>query len=193
MFCIHCGSGDQAGGACTICGQPIPRSIEEAAAPAAPIPAPGNKQYHGVGGWLLLFCISCTLLSPAMIVFTMAQSWNTVNRAMEANPGFRIYGLAVYGSNILLIVSSVFAGLALWTKNRDALRAVAFFFCALALTAVTAYGLPYALRLGSRVTDALWKEDTGLRELPRMGIYLLIWVSYFKKSKRVLATYGRNL
>ncbi len=194
MYCIHCGSGSQPGGVCTVCGRLIPHSIEEAAAAAAAqAPAPAKSPYYGIGGWLLLFCIGATVLSPLFIGVRILDSWDVMARAMESNPTFRIYGLAVYAAYTLLVISSVFAGLALWTKNRDALRAVTFFFVMIVLTLAVEYGFPYLLPLSKRVTDALWKDGVGQTEITRSGIYLLVWVSYFKKSRRVRNTFGRNL
>src|SRR5262245_20396175 len=78
MFCARCGKqiADESE-ICPLCGRPANLELQPAtaaqaaAAPAvAPEEAPApsfagiNRDLHGVGGWLLFFCVSLVLFSP---------------------------------------------------------------------------------------------------------------------------------
>lgn len=48
------------------------------------------------------------------------------------------------------------------------------------------------LALGAEMSQSKVSPDT-TRDLIRGAVYVAIWTSYFKKSKRVLVTFGRNM
>ncbi|MBI3404150.1 MAG: DUF2569 family protein [Acidobacteria bacterium] len=122
-----------------------------------------------IGGWLLLFCVASTILSPLQILSNITQgAYNTSNAIAT---GF-------------LGAMSFLAGLSLWIGWKSSFKILSNFF----LTALVFSGLNLAVRLHFEELDS-----RGISNSLRPALFLAIWYPYFKVSKRVRETYGRNL
>jgi len=131
--------------------------------------------FYGVKGWLLLFCILVTIANP-------------LSAAAEA---LRIRSVAVTILDAGFAALCICTGYRLWSIKPKSLRWVEIYFVVrLALAAVTLMGAIISKR------PALGR-DFSLNPSLESGITnvygTIIWWAYFKKSKRVKATYGRNL
>lgn len=204
MFCPQCGSqSPDNAGFCMKCGYKIADAAAFAAAAGtaaagsvpAPVPAPGpslaaQPQYKGVGGWLLLFCIGATILSPLIIAVRTIALWADT-ATLDILPAYRTIVLATTIANVVIVAAALNAGIALWRVRPGALTAVKWFFLVLGLAILALYPVVFALQLEPTVMAGAITGQT--IDAVRAGIFILIWWLYFKKSKRVLATYGRNL
>jgi len=190
MFCGHCGKPNpDTSTHCASCGKEIQVALNMApAAAAAPAPAPAASQApvltnlenysgpKGVGGWLLLFWIGTTILTPIMLL--MEASRNLDN-------------MIVVGMDIGLTALAVTTGIFLWTRNRNALAMVRAYF----ITQLVIAGLSI---VGGVMTDRAAQGSaqigsSGIFQGIRTLIMVAIWWTYFKQSERVELTYGRNL
>jgi|SRR5579884_240387 hypothetical protein len=131
-----------------------------------------NKQtdptLRGIGGWLLLFCIGMTIISP---LISLGHIGN--------NPPKN--GLVIVA--ILALCSfQVYTGISVWRIHPQALKLVkAFFIVWLGLNS-----LWLLVSIARGQPKDVGQAITGLAVLS-------IWLLYFKNSKRVRATFGSNL
>ena len=180
MYCPTCGQAvPDAEQFCAYCGTPL--SAAAAPAPAAgpaavPAPAPAAPgALRGVGGWLLVFCIWITIVDPLMELRVLPYL-----RYLTLNP-FLLVSLCVtaYG---------VFTGIQLWTVRPQALTHLRIYFGVVLVTAllsiVTFFRMMRGEMLGGIWVFAGWA---------RTFLFLAIWVTCFRVSKRVRSTYGASL
>jgi hypothetical protein len=100
---------------------------------------------------------------------------------IQFEPSWTIAGrisllLAGAAINVLLFVYSIYTASALWKMSPMAIRRVASWL-----------GLVFIIGLLDSMISA------NVSAFIRQFVGVLIWGSYFQKSKRVMATYGRNL
>ena len=207
MHCMKCGVGNSEGATfCISCGeklatQPVPPSSPSApiignaaAAAAAPAPAPIStsgsldpgppkpamsdpelRSLKGVGGWLLFFCIALLIIRPVMDF---------------ASAGGDPAGLAIA---FVLSALSITTGIMLLLEKPSAFIWLWWFFGVQAAVLALSIGVIVG---GFGSEDLGVTGENGIREVVNVvrGIVsLIIWLAYFKRSKRVFATFGRNL
>ena len=149
-------------------GLPIESTAESAfSSQSAPDPL------RGVQGWLLLFCLGITFVQPIALLLS---SENVV----EA------------GFNLSLGTFSVYTGISLWRRTGNALRLVKIYFIVVLILAALAIASGIMTLTATPASEPP-SQDNLLTIGIRMLIGVAIWWSYFKKSKRVKATYGDNL
>ncbi len=133
----------------------------------SPIISWGGAGTH-VEGWLLFYCISRTILSPSYLLLT----------THNMHPFFLIL------INVTVSVVGLIAGVAVWKRSSTALRIVA---------------IDLSFRLITLVVFATWQlaNHRSPRSVLTVGAwalaFVLAWFLYFRTSKRVLLTLGRNL
>jgi len=192
-FCISCGEKLS-----TLSASPssLSASIISNAAAAAPAPAPIStsgsldptsarpaisdpelRSLKGVGGWLLFFCIALLIIQP------VANFFEAAGDPVALVIAFLLSALSITTS-IMLILEKPSAFAWLWS-----------YFGVFA--AIMVLGLTATL-VGGAVTGETGPDaaESKMREVLVMirGLgFVALWLSYFKRSKRVRATFGRNL
>jgi hypothetical protein len=139
--------------------------------PPAQVFAAGLADRQRVGGWLLFFCISTTILTPLGNLPTLVQT------ATLGSPW------ALY--NFILMAFSLVVGIAVWQVSPSAIPLVRAYFIALAMWEL--------LRISYVVVTAGSSMDLQMALRIRTLIWVVVWAAYFQKSQRVRATFGRNL
>jgi hypothetical protein len=119
----------------------------------------GGETLHGIGGWLLLFCIQNTILAALDGILLLFRSWVGIGDLLIA----------------CITAFAVFTGVSVWRVRPYALRVVETYL--IFVFGWTGWQLLY--------------HQTGEQYFTIIGVVL--WWLYFKKSKRVKATFGRNL
>lgn len=127
-------------------------------------PEAGTTKLADVGGWLLLFCVWFTMYVPARTIFPFISDPKT-------------YWLA-----FCLALLSLFTGISVWKRTSKALL-----FARIMLVAFFCAGL---FGLGIDIVSSGVRFYYGPWELI---VEAILWFLYFKKSKRVAATFGRSL
>jgi hypothetical protein len=124
-----------------------------------------HPELAGVGGWLWLFCFLLTVQPLTSIVEAAIRPWNYWNIPW-----------------LCLCVFSVFTGYSLWRMTPRALLLVKVFlimwFC------LGTLALSYSIAAGTRLESGEHLESM---------IEAAMWFLYFKKSKRVKATFGHPI
>lgn len=161
-------------------------------------PASVAAQYHqeisggptGIGGWLLFYCISLTILGPLVTAFSLSFQWQQAQPAFEVYPSIRTAMLIEGGGRAFLTLLGIVVGILIWARVGGALKIVKAYlifrlvsFCSMVVVALMAMrDIPeesFTSAIGGGV-------GSGIREL----IYFAIWFAYFRKSKRVYNTLG---
>ncbi|HWG39836.1 MAG TPA: DUF2569 family protein [Candidatus Acidoferrales bacterium] len=190
MFCARCGQQiPDASEICPLCGREATLKLDPppampTATPAAAA-APGQIQWpaepavigppmrrpdlKGVGGWLMFFCISLTLLSP---LFMAARVWGD---------GMGLVSMI----DIAVTAFGMVVGIMLWNVHPRAFLLLWIYFGLLAFFLV--------LGIAGSFVGSEEQNPNQFVLLFRGLIYVIVWFSYFKKSDRVQATFGRNL
>jgi hypothetical protein len=183
MFCAKCGESIPESEVCPLCGRPAklklptqvsstPESIAAAAATAPQIASHSsrNSRLKGVRGWLALFWVIITILSPARILMSVfshpLHSWNLIDLSLAAF-SLTVGTLILFESSGTIIV----------------LRA---YFITLIALAVLGIGTTL------RDIDSASGLNIAVKYFQPLG-FVVIWGAYFKYSERVRVTFGRNL
>jgi tetratricopeptide (TPR) repeat protein len=131
----------------------------------------------GVGGWLELFCVGLTILSPFYLMALIAVTWITAEpEVMFENLGFVTLG--IYG---FVVGCTVWSGSP--SGRRIAKQYLVIRFFGSTSIELVAFIMPSTIASGVRGTINVFLGE---------AVYFLIWWFYFKKSKRVRNTYGHE-
>lgn len=186
MFCARCGQQiPEASVVCPLCGREATIHVPQqqnyaqgdvavvsppqiAAGPSKPI----RKDLEGVGGWLLIFCIATTILSPLTVLNALASAGVQFDPATLVPAAMTILGIVV--------------GITVWTRSSMAIAMLRIYF--LVLGGLTLFNLSYLL---TRSLEA--DNEFTIVAYVRTLIFVAVWAAYFHKSERVRATLGRNL
>ncbi|MBZ5532172.1 MAG: hypothetical protein LAO20_12135 [Acidobacteriia bacterium] len=195
MFCGRCGQQiPDASELCPLCGQPASINLpppnpdqHEAIAPVtAPVSAlveqrPIDPKLKGVGGWLLFFCVVITILTPLGAV-----------RELALDDLFSTENLVV----VVVAVFGLVVGLIVWSAQRLAIPLLRAYFIFMAIIAVLGVVGAVVEMQGVKAEPGSTVDGNSMVAFVasfRSLIFVLIWGTYFHKSERVRATFGRNL
>jgi TPR repeat protein len=133
---------------------------------------------RGVGGWLLLFCIVTTIIAPLAHIADAAKSNDTVVTLIDVS----------------FTILAFYTGLSVWRVRRHAFRWVRAYLIMIFCFGIAAYVLSLGQASDNSVTIAeLIATRINTSQTIGSVIAAVMWWQYFKKSKRVNATFGRNL
>lgn len=152
--------------------------------------SPGSTGPKGVGGWLLFFCISLTILGPVFSVLQMFGGWAQAKPAFEIYPSIRTAILVENSCGVLLLVFGAVTGIRIWSGNPHG-PSLARRFLAVNLGGFVAMEAA-ALFVMRDVPEEIFDHGVQgtLSTCLRVLIHATVWWSYFKMSKRVRNTYG---
>ena len=141
------------------------------------------RELRGVRGWLFLFCASTTIVQP---IFFLRDALSSSGQPIT------------FCVNLPMAVFAFYTGISLWRVRLNALKLVkVYFLVQLALAALSFLAVVVGARMGAyqggtEYQTAEMVTTDALNSL-RTALFVWIWWSYFKRSKRVQATYGLNL
>jgi hypothetical protein len=147
-------------------------------APPPPIQAFSHEVQSAptpVGGWLLYFCISLTILGPITMVGWMQKTSSPIL-------------IAIYGS---LALTSLAAGLVTWSKISSAFLWLRIALASRLLYAIFQVYLATKAAHGSPTNSDFVKQEIASATINIFLIALLFF--YFRFSSRVQETFGRNI
>ena len=186
------------------------RSVDSDASLARPPKAPDEKRawysyqrqgkdadLEGIGGWLAWFCVG----QIVMVVSGVTSLWSEIGtlltwdaRGMIAMAAGGRPAILAYDATTAchVILSSVLLAFVLRSRKGAPQVALITLGAGAALFAVAA-ALVMFMQSGMSSADAAYKEvgDSGVSALRGLA-YSLIWLQYWRKSKRVAATFGEN-
>jgi len=175
VYCQSCGTNTDAV-TCPSCGRHAPPSSTEVSRPATSKHESGPQ---GVGGWLLLLCVSLTIIAPlfelkigikALTNMVASRSLTVFTASRLASVAAVYMGLALYSS---------MAGLRLWLLKPNAPHFAKTFLIISTTTVITLQLIVYAAGVHVDI----------LRIAFSRSVALVVWYSYLQTSRRVKATY----
>lgn len=184
MFCARCGQRiPDASELCPLCGREATLALVPQPAPAAlaqpQFVLPSLPIIHGpkgVGGWLLFYCVSLTILSPVyLLLYFLVTPYRVVTIYLFFGILRGFWGIVV--------------GIFLWMR-----RPVALFLLKGYFIYIAAGLLLNALEIVRAMmrTESWTLTGNRFAVLASTGITVL-WFLYFRRSVRVRNTYGANL
>lgn len=146
-----------------------------------------KRTLKGVKGWLLLLCISLTILDPFSIIINLSLATDAAKNQFEQHPEFFTFILISGVCRIALMVFSIYAGVSLWKAVPGAVLVAKKYLQAVLLYSVFAVFLPRIVGL----PDEMYRDLAPANLLNSLLTicYVATWFLYLTKSKRVKATY----
>jgi hypothetical protein len=146
--------------------------------------------YKGVKGWLLLFCVSITILDPIAAVVNLFIVADLTKPLFEKSPAL-LRLVSVSGTfTIGLTVFGIYTGLSMWKVLPGAVKMGRMYLLSVFYYSIFAIYLPSLMGITGDSLKEL--RDASLINNIRTIIYIAVWYIYLKRSKRVKATYGEN-
>jgi hypothetical protein len=144
-----------------------------------PIPSMQPK-LNGVGGWLLLLCLSLTIVAPIWQARIAVMAFRNLMFPghLEQTTLLRLASVFVIYAGLAIL--SFVCGIMLWSENPRGVNAAKVYLVLAAVTIITLHSI---LKLSGMHFDLL-RIVFG-----RVG-YAFIWYSYLLKSVRVQQTYS---
>jgi len=134
---------------------------------------PPKKELRGIGGWLLFFCLSLTILLPILHVYGLSL------RDFSKGIGTEFWANVVAPAPVTLY--GIVMGIMLWARRRNFLvHARIFLFLSM--------GLALAHGVGDLATGARWLT-VAAGSIVNI-LYQGLWLLYFAKSRRVANTFS---
>lgn len=148
-----------------------------------------NSKLQGVGGWLTFFCVALTIIGPLVSFSSMVSGWEQAKPAFDTFP---ILKTAIFLESLVIgvvVIYGFITGAMIWGGNKDG-KSLAERYLKVRLFSFIVVELIVLIILSDLPQEAYNVIIDGLivflvRELGFFGI----WFTYFKKSKRVSATY----
>jgi hypothetical protein len=150
-----------------------------------------SLQLKGVKGWLLLMCISLTILDPSSIVLNSIIMTNLTKPYFDKHVELLRMVLINGTCSIGLAVFSIYTGLSLWKVLPNALTTAKKYLIAISLYSVFSLFLPALV--GFQAGSIKGISGSNIFNSLLTILYASAWYLYLKKSRRVKATYGSNL
>ncbi|MHC4159722.1 MAG: DUF2569 family protein [Planctomycetota bacterium] len=147
-----------------------------------------KSKYEGVKGWLLLFCLILSIISPTGNVVLMIVSFDQASAFFDKFPGLESVAIIECVLRVALIAFSIYAGLSLWWIRPNAVNIAKTYLQVFLGVAVLEIFLPLMAGLPPELYGDIISE--GFRATFRPYIFYWLWTSYLNKSKRVKATYS---
>ena len=153
--------------------------------------AAAESKYRGVKGWLLLFCVSLVVLSPAVTIYAIASAYGVVSWDFDFYRGLLVVFVIDTVVSLGLMAFSIYAGIALWKIRPGAVRLAAILLRLFFLYSIVGVFLAFVAGGPSGTRQAM--GEAAMMGFFRTAISVGIWYQYLKKSKRVKATFGTQL
>lgn len=147
----------------------------------------------GVGGWLLFFCVTLTIISPLFTIGTLGQTWQNAKPAIAKMPSLETYYMiSTIGTGILLLYGFA-VGCLIWTGDPDG-KKLAKRYLVLSLGGVVLVEVVSTLFILDLPPRALNLAIEASAQLIFVNVVrFVVWWLYFKKSKRVANTYPESV
>lgn len=163
---------------------------------------PGNdvsKQSHlaeesrleGVGGWLAFFCVLLIIMTPVFTVAPMAGEWYQWQPVLEKFPTLKTAFFSEMFFLLAIVAYGFVTGLMIW-QGRDDGKQLAERYLKVRIGVVVGTDLLIVWVLSDLPTEIFSALiDEAVITVFWEVLFFAFWLAYFRKSKRVAATYGK--
>jgi hypothetical protein len=151
-----------------------------------------SLQLKGIKGYLLLMCISLTILDPCSILLNLIIMTNLTKPYFNKHPGLLKMVLINGTCSIGLAVFSIYAGISLWKLLPKAIITAKKYLLAISLYSVFSIFIPTLVGIQAESLKGIVSVNNVFNSLITV-LYASVWYLYLKKSRRVRVNYGSNL
>lgn len=153
--------------------------------------APGESapdtRYEKVRGWLLLFCVALTIVSPIGTTANLLYGFSKTSPLFAYIPGLRNTIITDAILSVALMCFSVYAGVRLWKITAGAVGVAKKYLMVYLGYNIFSMVLPFIYGIPERFSGPMFKQLSKL--FPFAATYFIIWYLYLTYSKRVKGTY----
>ncbi|WP_263373353.1 hypothetical protein [Granulicella aggregans] len=135
---------------------------------------PPETPREAIGGWLLFFCISLTIIAPLTWLGRIARS-------------AQLYWTVTYG---VMLIFMICAGVATWMRSDSAFTLLRLLFVSRLVYVAMQIHFGFKLQSLGRSPETVTKE---FMSAATNAFNVVLWFWYFKVSTRVERTFGRNI
>jgi hypothetical protein len=146
-----------------------------------------QPQYKGVAGWLLLFCVTLTMVNPLAALASFITAYWEAAPYFDAFPRLLTVTLIDMVLSLGLMILSVYAGIILWRVRPGAVQCVKKYLILILVYKAIAAVLPFLAGLPDEADTAMIASVA--LDAVRGLVFFGVWYSYLNKSERVRATY----
>lgn len=144
----------------------------------------------GIGGWLLFFCVTLTLLQPLAFIVASKDNWEQARLGFEALPALRT---AVWVDGVglgALVVYGIVVGALVWAGDPSGRQHARRFLLIKAggTLLVQILGMASATEVPREIWVAMWGGAFSV--VFQAMLFSAAWWLYFAFSKRVRNTYS---
>lgn len=140
-----------------------------------------QNNYESVGGWLLLLCISLTIISPIRVIYQSSINFMIISSFLnDFDPEVKTIVFLEIFVGIAITIYSIITGVFLWQIKANAVKFAKTFFVVFLAYVILAAIVSYIYTPES--IDYIKNTIGNL-------LYFSIWYTYLVKSKRVKLTY----
>ena len=146
-----------------------------------------NPKYKGIGGWLLLFCIVLTIITPLLSVTQIVSGYANTS---ITNPAVKVATLIESGIAGLLHFYGFVTGCIVWSGNKNGIIYAKRF---LLINLIGFFAIATSVALLFDAPDARHKViGSYILLVPKEIAFFTIWWFYFKCSKRIKFLYENH-
>lgn len=151
-----------------------------------------EQNLEGVKGWLLFFCIYLTVLIPNAIIYKSVKLWNIFSPLFNYIDMLKISFAVETGLGIGIIIFSIYAGVALWAKRKNAVKLAKRFIVTLVFFEIFRSIFTFVTAIITLSFKSPHTADTFAMMIGGIFwsiIHFAAWNAYLISSKRVKTTY----
>ena len=169
-------------------GTTVQQVVQQLTTHSTVAPQTGPK---GVGGFLLLFCVWLTIVSPLWTLGYMTNEWKTATSCFDSYPSLLTAYVFEFVGIVALLIYGVIVGCMIWSGNPHGRSLAQRFILVRSFGYIILPIISYMLmadHFGEIMTASTIGGEIG--SLLGNLFFFFVWWSYFKKAKRVRSTYG---
>ncbi len=155
--------------------------------PQQDVEKPPAEGPRGIGGWLVFFCISLTILRPLWWIVQINYAWTNAQPVLDRFPALKTAVFLETAGSAAIVLYSFIIGCLIWNGvpygKRIAKQFLLIQLVAVVIVEVVTVGLMPPVTVNAVIAAMI-------PNLLGVAIYTLIWWLYFKRSVRVRNTYG---
>ncbi|MBK7107423.1 MAG: DUF2569 family protein [Ignavibacteriae bacterium] len=166
---------------CSDCGNPVKESDTKCSNCGAELNDEEVEKLSGFEGWLLVPLL-WLIVGPIVSIISLVTFIRQIPLALEFGFGIE-FGLEIF-IQIILLILMLYAGFYFFQKRKNAPRIVIFWLKVSIL-------LSFILLVVELLTGANGLAIENGKQFSKDIISAIIWIPYFRKSKRVKATFTK--
>jgi hypothetical protein len=149
----------------------------------------GEARYTGFGGWLIVFAIAVVLIFPVIAAIGILSGFRISGRLFAYYPGTLAVFMIDSACKIVLTIWGFYVVYALVRLRPFAGETANKYLIGRAVYTGLSIVFPFIATIPA-VATAVFTGVAIFTAAPSV-VFIVIWYIYFKKSRRVEATYGR--